>query len=192
MRQRILEPLGMFDTDFQVPSDKVERFAAMYMPKKEGGLKLLEAPGTSAFASDVTTFSGGGGLMSTVGDYFRFTEMLRRKGELDGVRLLGRKTVEYMTCNHLPGDLADMGQPTFNETSFEGIGFGLGFAVMLDPAKAQVIGSPGEYHWGGAASTVFWVDPLEDMTVIFLTQLFPSSTYPLRRELRALTYQALL
>jgi CubicO group peptidase (beta-lactamase class C family) len=125
-------------------------------------------------------------------DYFRFTELLRRKGEVNGVRLLGRKTVEYMTGNHLPGDLAAMGQPTFNETTFEGIGFGLGFSVMLDPAKAQIIGSPGEYAWGGAASTAFWIDPLEDMTVIFMTQLLPSSAYPIRRQLRVLTYQSLI
>ncbi len=97
-----------------------------------------------------------------------------------------------MTGNHLPGDLADMGQPTFNETTYEGIGFGLGFSVMLDPAKAQMLSSPGEYAWGGMASTTFWIDPLEDITVIFLTQLTPSSSYPIRRELRALTYQALI
>ena len=140
----------------------------------------------------VETFSGGGGLASTVGDYFRFTEMLRLKGALDGERLLGRKTVEYMTCNHLPGDLADMGQPVFTETSYEGIGFGLGVSVMLNPAKAKVMGSAGEFAWGGYASTAFWVDPVEDMTVIFLTQLIPSSAYPIRRELRVLTYQALI
>ena len=118
--------------------------------------------------------------------------MLSNFGEFDGVRLLGRKTVEYMTINHLPGDLADLGQDTFAETSFEGIGFGLGFSVMLDPAKANVMGTPGEYAWGGAASTAFWIDPVEDMTVIFLTQLMPSSAYPLRRELKVLTYQALI
>ncbi len=140
----------------------------------------------------VETFSGGSGLASTMADYFRFTEMLRRKGELDGVRLLGRKTIEYMTTNHLPGDLADMGQLTFNETTYEGIGFGLGFSVMIDPAKAKVMGTPGEYAWGGYAGTAFWIDPQEDMTVIFLTQLIPSSAYPIRRELRVLTYQALV
>jgi CubicO group peptidase (beta-lactamase class C family) len=106
--------------------------------------------------------------------------------------LLGRKTVEYMTSNHLPRDLADMGQPTFNETTYEGIGFGLGVSVMLNPAKAKVMGTPGEYAWGGYAGTAFWIDPREDMTVIFLTQLIPSSAYPIRRELRVLTYQALI
>jgi CubicO group peptidase (beta-lactamase class C family) len=191
-KQNIFEPLGMKDTGFAVPKDKLDRFAALYERSDENDLMLLESPQTSVMIDTVETFSGGGGLVSTLGDYFRFTELLRRKGELDGTRLLGRKTVEYMTCNHLPGDLADMGQPTFNETSYEGIGFGLGVSVMLNPAKAKVMGTPGEYAWGGYASTAFWIDPEEDMTVIFLTQLIPSSAYPIRRELRVLTYQALI
>jgi CubicO group peptidase (beta-lactamase class C family) len=190
-KERIFEPLNMADTGFAVPRDKLHRFAALYERTEEKNLSLLEAPGTSTLIEAVETFSGGGGLVSTLGDYFRFTEMLRRKGALDGVRLLGRKTVEYMTCNHLPGDLADMGQPVFTETSYEGIGFGLGVSVMLDPAKAKVMGSAGEFAWGGYASTAFWVDPVEDMTVIFLTQLIPSGAYPIRRQLRVLTYQAL-
>ena len=120
--------------------------------------------------------------------------MLLNKGELDGTRILGRKTVECMTSNHLPNnaDLREMGQAVFSETTFAGIGFGLGFSVMLDPAKANIIGSPGEYAWGGAASTYFWIDPVEDMIVIFLTQLMPSSSYPIRRELKVLTYQAII
>ena len=191
-QERIFQPLNMVDTGFTVPQDRIRRFAALYERTEEKNLSLLEAPGNSTLVDTVETFSGGGGLVSTLGDYFRFTEMMRCKGELDGERLLGRKTVEYMTCNHLPGDLADMGQPVFTETSYEGIGFGLGVSVMLDPARAKVMGSPGEYAWGGYASTAFWVDPREDMTVIFLTQLIPSSAYPIRRELRVLTYQALI
>jgi len=191
-QERIFDPLGMVDTGFAVPNDKLDRFAALYEKTEDSYLSLLDAPQTSPLNDAVETFSGGGGLVSTLGDYFRFTEMLRRKGELDGERLLGRKTVEYMTTNHLPGDLADMGQPTFNETTYEGVGFGLGVSVMLDPAKAKVMGTPGEYSWGGYASTAFWIDPKEDMTVIFLTQLIPSSAYPIRRELRVLTYQALI
>jgi CubicO group peptidase (beta-lactamase class C family) len=190
-QNRILKPLKMEDTGFALPSAKADRFAALYECMEDDNLFLLESPQNSPMIDTVQTFSGGGGLVSTLGDYFRFTELVRRKGEFDGVRLLGRKTIEYMTRNHLPGDLADMGQPTFNETTYEGIGFGLGFSVMLDPAKARVIGSPGEYAWGGYASTAFWIDPLEDMTVIFLTQLIPSSAYPIRRELRILTYQAI-
>lgn len=190
--EHVLGPLGMHDTAFQVAPSKRERLARLYGPSEEGGLVPLEPSGASPYFDGVTTFAGGAGLVSTLGDYFRFTEMLRRKGEFEGVRLLGRKTVEYMTCNHLPGDLAAMGQAAFNETSYEGIGFGLGFAVVLDPARAAVLTSKGEYHWGGAASTAFWIDPAEDLSVIFLTQLLPSGTYPLRRELRALVYQALI
>lgn len=191
-QKKILDPLGMVDTGFAVPKDKVDRFAALYVKNEKSDLSLRESPQESPMIDSVETFSGGGGLVSTVADYFRFTEMLRRKGELDVERLLGRKTIEYMTTNHLSGDLADMGQPTFNETTYEGIGFGLGFSVMLDPAKARLMGTPGEYAWGGYASTAFWIDPQEDMTVIFLTQLIPSSAYPIRRELRVLTYQALV
>ena len=214
-QEKILVRLGMVDTAFHVAPEKVDRFCAMYTPttpqsmkiavggsEEDSGNKALQGKsfkridGTdgSHFTEPAVTYSGGGGLVSTVADYIRFTRMMANYGELDGVRLLGRKTVEYMTINHLPNgsDLADMGQSTFAETPFDGIGFGLGFSVVLDPAKANVIGSPGEYAWGGAASTAFWIDPEEDLTVIFLTQLLPSSAYPLRRELRVLTYQALI
>jgi CubicO group peptidase (beta-lactamase class C family) len=114
------------------------------------------------------------------------------KGQLDGVRLLGRKTVELMTMNHLNGDMAAMGMPRWSESTSEGIGFGLGFSVTLDPARAHIVGSRGEYAWGGAASTAFWCDPVEDMAVVMLTQLMPSTTYPIRRELRVLSYQAIV
>jgi len=190
--ERILEPLGMLETSFTVAADKMDRFAAMYTPREDGSLKRIDGSTDSRFTGPAVTFSGGGGLTSTAADYIRFCRFLRNKGELDGVRLLGRKSVELMTTNHLPGDMADMGQATFAESTFEGIGFGLGFAVMIDPAKAQIVGTPGEYNWGGAASTAFWVDPAEDLFVLFLTQLLPSSTYPLRRELKVLTYQAII
>ena len=190
--EHILGPLGMVDTAFHVPEAKVDRFAANYARAKDGGVRVIDAVEGSRFTKPAVTFSGGGGLVSTAADYIRFCRMIARKGELDGVRLLGRKTVEYMTINHLPGDLSEMGQATFAETSYDGIGFGLGFSVMLDPAKAQIVGSPGEHAWGGAASTAFWIDPVEDMFVIFLTQLMPSSAFPLRRELKALTYQAII
>lgn len=194
--ERIFEPLGMAETGFSIPGGAENRFAALYGPTKDDagqhGMSLIDAPAGSRFTTEAKLHSGGGGLASTAQDYFRFTEMLRRGGELDGARILGRKTVEFMTMNHLPGDLAEMGQPVFSETSFSGIGFGLGVSVMLDPAKAGVPGSPGEFAWGGAASTAFWIDPVEDLTVIFLTQLLPSSTYPIRRELKALAYQALV
>lgn len=191
--EHIFAPLGMIDTGFHVPADKQHRFAANYGPK-DSGMKLVDDPATSPYLKPPVRLSGGGGLVSTCADYFRFAQTLLNKGELDGVRILGRKTVELMTSNHMPnnGDLASMGVPVFSETTYSGIGFGLGVSVMLDPAKAQILGSPGEYAWGGAASTAFWVDPVEEQIVIFLTQLMPSSTYPIRRELRVLTYGAIV
>jgi CubicO group peptidase (beta-lactamase class C family) len=158
------------------------------------GLKLQEGSAKSSYFNPASVFSGGGGLVSTMSDYARFCQMLLNTGELDGQRLLGRKTVEFMRTNQLPNnsDMADMGQPVWSETSYDGIGFGLGFAVVLDPVKAHIITSVGEHHWGGAASTFFWIDPEEDLYVIFLTQLMPSSTYPIRRELRSRVYQALI
>jgi CubicO group peptidase (beta-lactamase class C family) len=139
-------------------------------------------------------FSGGGGLVSTAADYHRFTQMLLNEGELDGVRLLGSRTVRYMTENHLPGgaDLEAIGRPLFSETTFDGTGFGLGFSVLADPVKNRVLASPGEFAWGGAASTAFWVDPLEQVTALFFTQLLPSSTHPIRPQLKQLVYQALV
>ena len=136
--------------------------------------------------------SGGGGLVGTARDYMRFCQMLLGRGASGATRLLGRKTIELMTSNHLDGDMAAMGQPRFAESNYHGIGFGLGFSVMLDPARAQIAGSPGECAWGGMASTAFWIDPREDLAVVMMTQLTPSSTYPLRRELRVLAYQAIV
>ncbi len=192
LRSRIIAPLGMVDTDFHVPPEKHARFAANYGVGADGKLALIDDPATSRYLQPRKLYSGGGGLVSTAGDYLRFCRMMLNKGELDGQRILGRKTVELMTTNHLGGDMGDMGSPRFSESSYLGIGFGLGFSVMLDPAKAQILGSPGEYAWGGAASTAFWCDPAEDMAVIMLTQLMPSSTYPIRRELRVLSYQAVI
>jgi CubicO group peptidase (beta-lactamase class C family) len=192
LRERVTGPLGMADTAFHVPADKLSRFAANYTSTADGRLMLIDDPRKSIFGTQRQICSGGGGSVSTANDYLRFCQMMLNKGELDGVRLLGRKTVELMTTNHLRGDMAAMGQPRFSESSYFGIGFGLGFSVMLDPAKAQILGTPGEYAWGGAASTAFWIDPAEDMAVIMLTQLMPSSTYPIRRELRVLTYQAVV
>ena len=192
LRERVTGPLGMVDTAFYVPADKIGRFAANYTSTADGRLMLIDDPQKSIFGSKRKICSGGGGLVSTAGDYMRFCQMMLNRGELGGVRLLGRKTVALMTSNHLRGDMAAMGQPRFSESSYAGIGFGLGFSVTLDPAQAQILGSAGEYAWGGAASTAFWIDPAEDMAVIMLTQLMPSSTYPIRRELRVLTYQAVV
>ena len=190
--ERILRPLDMRDTGFHVPEGQGDRLASSYIQADDGGLALVDPAGESRFLEPAVTLSGGGGLVSTAADYLRFVRMLRGHGTLEGARILGRKSVELMTTNHLPGDLADMGRPRFAEMPFAGIGFGLGVSVLLDPAKARILGSPGEYAWGGMASTAFWADPAEDMIVLLLTQLMPSSAYPIRRELRVLTYQALL
>ena len=192
LHDRVIEPLGMADTAFHVPPDKLARFAANYARGEDGRATLLDDPATSLFAAPRAIASGGGGLVGTGRDYLRFCRMMLNRGTLDGERLLGRKTIELMTANHLGGDMASMGQARFSESNYTGIGFGLGFSVMLDPAQAQILGSPGEYAWGGAASTGFWIDPVEDMAVIMMTQLTPSSTYPIRRELRVLTYQAIV
>lgn len=195
---QIFQPLGMVDTDFHVPQEKVDRFAACYDYAENEDGSATFVPSNHAtqerYFSRPAFLSGGGGLVSTMADYFRFTQMMLNKGSLDGKRILGRKTVELMTRNHLPHntDLAGMGMPVFSETPYDGIGFGLGVSVMLNPAAAQILGSPGEYAWGGLASTAFWIDPAEEMTVIFLTQLIPSSSHPIRRELRVLTYQAIV
>ncbi len=193
-RERILAPLAMTDTGFEVAEENLGRLAKLYGPNSEsGGMAERDGIEDSEFrAGRVDTFSGGGGLLSTAGDYLRFAEMLRQGGEYGGERLLGPRTVALMTANHLPGDIADMGPKTWAETSFRGVGFGLGVWVMGEPARAQLSGNPGDYGWGGVASTVFWVDPVEDMTVLFLTQLSPSGSHPNRKELRALVYQALV
>ena len=191
LSERVLGPLGMGDTGFRVREDQRARFAANYARGDDGGAVLLDDPATSRFL-EARLPSGGGGLVGTAGDYMRFCRFLLGQGELDGVRLLGRKTVALMMTNHLDGDMAAMGQARFSESSYTGIGFGLGFSVMLDPARAQIVGTAGECAWGGAASTAFWVDPAEDMAVVFLTQLTPSSTYPIRRELRVLSYAAVV
>ncbi len=195
IRERITAPLGMDETFFEVPSAIAARFAACYSKEPaSNSFALADDPTTSPYLQAVTLLSGGGGLVSTIDDYQRFASMLLNRGELDGQRILGRKTAEYMTLNHLPGnvDLAAMGQSHFAETPFEGVGFGLGFSVVIDPARANVLDSAGDFAWGGAASTYFWVDPVEQMTVIFMTQLMPSSAYPIRRQLKALVYQSII
>jgi CubicO group peptidase (beta-lactamase class C family) len=191
VRTRILRPLGMTDTDFFVPDEKAARFADCYVKSASGRLAL--AP-PREFRKPPRAPSGGGGLVSTAADYMRFCEMLRRGGALGGVRLLGPKTLQLMRANHLPGgrDLAELSISMFSESIYQGVGFGLGFAMTTDPARTGVAGSPGEYWWGGLASTAFWIDPVEDVCVVLLTQLIPSSTYPIRRELRTMVNAALV
>jgi CubicO group peptidase (beta-lactamase class C family) len=194
LRERIFEPLGMTDTAFSVPERDHGRLAALYFP--EPGTRRaarLDAMGDLA-RQPPKLFSGGGGLVSTASDYHRFVQLLLGDGQLDGVRLLGSRTMRYMARNHLPGgvDLEAFGRPLFAETTFDGIGFGLGFYVVDDPVKNKVLASAGEFGWGGAASTAFWVDPAEQITVVFLTQLLPSSTHPIRPQLKQLVNQALI
>lgn len=192
LRDHIFEPLGMVETGFRVRPEQASRFAACYSAGKDGA-QLLDDPENSVYLKPQTMFSGGGGLVSTAGDYLRFCRMLLGNGTLEGSRIIGRKTLELMTQNHLPNgaDLTERARGGFSETPYAGVGFGLGFSVSLNPAKAQVSGTPGEFAWGGAASTAFWIDPDEDLAVVFMTQLMPSTTYNFRRELKALVYAAL-
>jgi CubicO group peptidase (beta-lactamase class C family) len=196
-QDRILRPLGMTGTAFCAGPDAQPRLAALYAPGKDGAATRFDAMGKYALAQP-RMLSGGGGLVSTAADYNRFTQMLLHRpdspaGELDGVRLLSPRTVRYMSRNHLPGgaDLEAFGRPLFAEAPFRGTGFGLGFGVLIDPVRGKVDGSAGEISWGGAASTAFWVDQETGLTVSFFTQLLPSSTYPIRPQLRQLIYQAL-
>jgi CubicO group peptidase (beta-lactamase class C family) len=193
-RTRITGPLGMTDTAFWVPADRAERLAAAYMANPAGPAAPAVAIDGSHALSPPASLSGGGGLVGTAGDYLRFAEMLRRGGELDGVRLLSPRTVAYMARNQLPGgaDLEQFGRPLFAETTFDGVGFGLGLSVVTDPAKGKVLTSPGEFGWGGAFSTFFFVSPAEDLSVLLFTQLLPSSTHPIRSQLKQLVYQALI
>ena len=203
LKERIFDPLGMSDTGFYVPADKAHRLAACYSADpqgatfhatdRKGGLTLQDDPATSSFLSPPTFISGGGGLCSTAADYLTFCRALLNGGQLGDVRLIGPKTLALMTSNHLPGglDLPGMSRSLFSEATYNGIGFGLGFAVTMDPAKTLIPGSPGEYNWGGAATTSFWIDPVEELITIFMTQVLPSSAYPLRRELRTMVYAAI-
>jgi len=194
LRRHIFEPLGMRDTAFRVPAQEVDRFAACYDRGPGKKLRLQDDPPTSPYLAAPKLLSGGGGLVSTAADYLRFCRMLLAGGELDGVRLLGPRTIEFMARNHLPDgkDLTDLSVGAFSETPYEGTGFGLGFSVKLDPVRSGVIGSVGEYAWGGAASTIFWIDPAEDLIVIFLTQLMPSATFNFRGQLQSIIYSAII
>ncbi len=179
-------------SEFSQDPSKVSTARAAAQGLRHQPPQLVDPAAASSFLQPPALLSGGGGLTGSIDDYARFAQMLLNGGEFDGQRLLASKTVDFMCRNHLPGngDMASMGQAVWSETSYNGIGFGLGFAVMLDPVEAQMLGSVGECHWGGAASTFFWIDPEEELLVVFLTQLYPSSSYPIRRELRTAVYQA--
>jgi CubicO group peptidase (beta-lactamase class C family) len=192
LRKHIFEPLGMSDSGFHVQPGQEERFAACYAATPRDGMMLFDDPEKSVYRKRPRLLSGGGGMVSTAGDYLRFARMLLNGGTLDGVQILSPKTIELMACNHLPDgkDLPALSRSLFSEAMFDGIGFGLGFAVVVDPPRTLIPGSPGDFSWGGAASTYFWIDPREELTTIFMTQLMPSTTYTIRRELRTLVYSA--
>jgi CubicO group peptidase (beta-lactamase class C family) len=195
LASEVFAPLGMVDTGFSVPEKDVGRFAANYARNARKELVLIDDPSQSSYLTPPTFLSGGGGLVSTTADYLRFCQMLQAGGEVDGRRVLGRKTVELMTINHLPGggqlgDFALAGG--YGEVGFDGMGFGLTMAVSQGPAETAAIGTPGEYMWGGAASTIFWVDPVEELIVVFMTQLLPSGTFNFRGQLKALVYPAIV
>tara|TARA_R110002110_G_scaffold68424_29_gene185195 strand:- start:13 stop:1218 length:1206 start_codon:yes stop_codon:yes gene_type:complete len=199
LTSEIFDPLGMSETRFSVPDGVGDRFAALYTPlagnsfdlnaAKVGGdtLRLADDPVNSRYL-DATLFSGGGGLVGTIDDYLKFAEMLRTGGQ----GLLSPHTLSFMMRNHLTGDIASLGPSSFAEQPMEGMGFGLGGAVVLDPGRARVPGSVGDFSWGGMASTFFWVDRTLDLSVVFFTQLSPSSSYPSRSELKALVHGALM
>jgi CubicO group peptidase (beta-lactamase class C family) len=193
LRDRLFLPLGMVDTGFHVPADQAHRLASCYQPSKDGTIALQDDATKSSFLAPASFISGGGGLVSTAADYLQFCRMLLNGGTLAGHRFISRKTLDLMTANHLPGgvDLPAMSRSLFSEAAYEGVGFGLGFATTTAAHKTLIPGSNRDYFWGGAASTFFWVDPEEDLAVIFMTQLMPSSTWPVRRQLRTMVYAAL-
>ncbi len=197
LQEHIFGPLGMVDTGFWVRPEQADRLATNYRAAPSGGIEVTDAAATSVYLKEPPILFGGGGLVSTPSDYLRFSRMLLGRGQLDGVRVLGPKTLELMTRNHITGGksiAAATSASSFQGGAYEGNGFGLGFAVALDTADGQISSSPGEHNWSGAASTHFWVDPAEDLTVVFMTQymsLSPQTRYNLARELRAIVYGAL-
>ncbi len=193
LAERIFAPLGMTDTGFACPADQVHRLGDAWAMDPKKGRVLYDEATKSAWSRPPRLVAGGAGLISTSADYHRFCTMLLNGGELDGARILGRKTIDLMTANHLPGnaDLTQMSRSLFSEAVNAGQGFGLGFAVNLDPAKTMIPGSKGEYYWGGMFSTAFFIDPVERVHMVFMAQLMPSSTYPIRRQLKTLIYSAL-
>lgn len=194
LKEHIFEPLGMTDTFFSVPDDKWDRFLPNhYWDKETQALKTL-GPNSYDRFRNVTLYSGGGGLVGTAMDYMRFAEMLRNGGSLDGNRILSPRTVDFMTMNHLPASIASGGSgenPGLGRRALRGFGFGLGFGLVTDVPASGVIGSVGEFNWGGAAGTIFWVDPVEDLVVVAMIQLM-GSPWPLRSDLKVATYQAII
>ena len=189
LAHRIFEPLGMADTGFYVREDQIDRFAQLYGPNGNGAIEPMESPVLGRFTQECALLSGGGGLVSTAGDYMKFCRMLLRGGELGGARLLSPRTIELMTMNHLKDSLLPM---KMGDHTMEGYGFGLGFSVLTDVRDAGVPGSVGEYAWGGAASTKFWIDPRQELIGVLMTQFMPNDYYPIRNEFQVLVNQAIV
>lgn len=192
LSEHIFEPLGMTDIGFHVEPENHDRFAANYSRNKDKSLRVIDDPKTSLYLEPNTFLSGGGGLVGTMADYARFTEMLRCHGTVDGKQIIGSRTLGLMRQNHLKNnsDLTQMSIGAFSETAYEGIGFGLGFAVTMGQREAASV-STQDFYWGGAASTIFWVDPVEDLSVIFMTQLMPSTSFDFRGQLKNIIYGAI-
>jgi len=193
LEENIFKPLGMEDTGFFVAEDKVDRFTSNYILGSDRSLERIDPAENSPYLKERLFLSGGGGLISTTDDYQKFVTMLLNAGAFGEEQIIGRRTLELMTMNHLPQGklLNEVGQSTFSETALAGMGFGLGFSVLMDPAANAGLGTIGEFAWGGAASTRFWVDPVEKVSCIFMTQFMPSSYYPIRRELTTSVYQSM-
>jgi CubicO group peptidase (beta-lactamase class C family) len=191
--EHIFGPLGMVDTRFGVQPDQRERLVDCYQYNPGKAPKMIDAGATSRLGEAGKFDSGGGGLVGSLADYHRFCAMLVNRGTLDGARIIAPKTLDLMTANHLPGgkDLTELSQSLFSEANNAGTGFGLGFAMVIDPARTLIPSSKGEFYWGGAYSTAFFVDPVEKITMVFMTQVYPSNTYPIRRQLKTLIYSAL-
>ena len=192
-KERLFDPLGMEDTFFFVPPEKAHRLPDCYAFHPKEKMQLFDNGAGSRWAKPGPFLSGGGGLLSTLADYHRFCLMLVNGGAYDGVQIISPKTLELMTANHLPGnkDLTEVSQSLFSEAENAGVGFGLGFACNMNPAATMIPGSKGEFYWGGMFSTGFFVDPVEQIMMVFMTQLMPSSTYPVRREIKTMLYAAL-
>ena len=193
LAEHIFGPLGMKDTSFVVAPEKLDRFCANYRRNPDKSVQLIDDPQKSDYLTEPSFFSGGGGLTGTTEDYLRFCEMIRRGGELDGARILGPRTIALMRQNHLKDgqDLTQMAVGGFSETANEGVGFGLGFACTLDRVKSGTIAS-GDFYWGGAASTIFWVDDVDDLVVVFMTQLMPSGAFNFRGQLKSIIYSSIV
>ncbi len=192
LRERILAPLDMPDTGFDVPESQWNRLSACYEYDAHGKLSLQDAPATSHYRHSHSFLSGTGGMVSTMHDYARFAQMLANGGELEGARIIGPRTLQYMASNHLAGgnDMATMSLGGYSEISRWGQGFGLGFSVLMDPVAAGTVGTVGEFGWSGAAGTTFFISPGEEMFVVFMTQLMRAQ--PLRRELRTTIYGSII